>query len=270
MILWLGEGLVEAAEARIDPADRGLTLGDGLFETVRVSGGRPLRFADHLRRLHRGAALLGLPVPLSDAALGDAAEAVLRANGLAGGLVDAVLRITLTRGVGARGIAVPDPCRPTLAITAAARPPAPGPALIIGAGSTRRNDRSPLSRIKSLNYLDNILARQEADRAGADDAVLLNTRDRVACATVATLFAVVDGALVTPPEDDGALPGIRRGELLAEGAETRPLSVADLRRATEIFLTNCLSVRPVIILDGSPVGDGRPGPTAAGLLEDAR
>jgi len=124
---------------------------------------------------------------------------------------------------------------------------------------TRRNEHSPLARVKSLNYLDNILARREAAENGADDAILLNTRGRVAETTIANLFALIDGRVVTPSVAEGALPGIARGLILErlEVAE-RPLTLAELRRAGEIVLTNSLGVRPVVAVDGVPLtgGDG--------------
>ncbi|HYE50045.1 MAG TPA: aminotransferase class IV [Azospirillaceae bacterium] len=242
-VLWLDGALVPAADARIDPADRGLLLGDGLFETMRVEAGAPLRLEAHLRRLREGARLLGLPVPRTDEALADAVAAVVRANGLA----DAAVRLTLTAGAGPRGLLRPDPCRPTLMLAAAPLPPPPGPARLVIAAVTRRNEHSPLSRVKSLNYLDGVLAREEAKARGADDAVLLNTAGRVAEATAANLFAVVDGTLVTPPLSDGVLPGTMRAEIIrTRGAVERSLDVADLRRATEVFLTSALSIRQVL------------------------
>ena len=250
-VLWLDGTLVPAEAARIDPADRGLLLGDGLFETMRVEAGAPLRLEAHLRRLREGARLLGLPVPRTDEALADAVAAVVRANGLA----DAAVRLTLTAGAGPRGLLRPDPCRPTLMLAAAPLPPPPGPARLVIAAVTRRNEHSPLSRVKSLNYLDGVLAREEAKARGADDAVLLNTAGRVAEATAANLFAVVDGTLVTPPLSDGVLPGTMRAEIIrTRGAVERSLDVADLRRATEVFLTSALSVREVREIEGRPVG----------------
>ena len=120
---------------------------------------------------------------------------------------------------------------------------------------TRRNQHSPLSRIKSLNALDNVLARQEADDRGAGEAVLLNTAGRLAETTIANIFLVVSGTVLTPPVADGALPGVMRADVMARlGAIEAPLMPADLFRATEILLTNTLSVRPLIAVDDQPVG----------------
>ena len=259
MLIHLNGALVSAAEARVDPADRGLALGDGLFETIRARGGRPLRLAAHCARLRAGADVLDLPVPVSDEALGRALEETLKANAV----TDGVLRLTLTRGPGPRGLLPPPRPRPTLLITAAAEASSPSPIRAVIATTTRRNEHSPLSRCKCINYLDNILARLEAAKRGADDALLLNTAGRLAGTTIANLFLVIDGALVTPPVADGALPGVMRGEVVkAAGAGERSLAPEDLASASEAFVTNCLGIRALVSVDGAPIGDGRPGAVA--------
>ncbi len=263
MMIHLNGRLVPVGEARIDPFDRGLTLGDGLFETIRVADGAPRRLGRHLSRLRAGAALMDIPVPLDDDALAAAIEEVLRANEFD----EAALRLTLTRGPGARGLVPPSEPQPTLIIAAASLPPPAGPARAIIARSTRRNERSPLARCKCLAYADHILARAEAARNGADEALLLNTRERLVSATVANLFAVVDGVVVTPPVTDGALPGVMRAEAVDQlDAAERSLTPDDLARAEEAFLTNCLSIRPLVAVDGRPIGDGVPGPVARALV----
>lgn len=244
MMVWLDGALVAADIARIAPGDRGFTLGDGLFETLAVQDGEIVRLPAHVARLAAGAQVLDLPLPAFD--LPAIATALLQANGLR----DAVLRLTLTRGAGPRGVLPPAQPTPTLLVTAAPlAPPAP-PARLVVATVTRRNEHSPLSRIKSLNYLDNILARQEAQRLGADDALMLNTQGRVTESTIANVFLVRDGALLTPPVSEGALPGVMRGAILAHGATERPLTLDDLAAATEIFLTSSLGVRSVRQLAG--------------------
>lgn len=259
--IWLNGRLTTADAARIDPADRGLLLGDGVFETLAVTDGRPLRLAAHLARLRAGAAVIGLPLALSDEDLAAAMAALLGATGSKAGS----LRLTVTRGVGPRGLPPPPEPKPTIMLTAGGVPPET-PANLIVAQSTRRNEHSPLSRIKSLNYLDNIIARMEAQRAGADDALLLNTAGRVAEASAACLFWVKGGGLFTPPIEEGALPGVRRAAIIsAMGAAERPVAADELRGADEIFLANSLSVRLVASLDGRPVGWG-----GAGAAERAR
>ena len=258
--VWLNGIIVPEHEARIAPDDRGLLLGDGLFETLRVSGGRPLRLDRHLARLRAGAEILGLPVPLDDAEFAAAMAALLARRGLS----EASLRLTLTRGPAPRGLLPPAEPTPTMLLTAAPLPPPLPPAHVVVAQRTRRNEHSPLSRIKSLSYLDGVLARQEAARRGADDALLLNTAGRVAEASAANLFLLLDGTLVTPPVAEGALPGVLRAAVLdAFPVAERPVTVEDLHRAEEAFLTSSLGVRPVIAIDGRPVGNGRPGVRSA-------
>jgi branched-chain amino acid aminotransferase len=253
-MIWLN-GRLREPDAAIDPADRGFTLGDGLFETIRIAGSQPRHLARHLARLRAGAALLAIPVPFGDDAIAAAITDLLGAAGIANGSV----RITLTRGVQARGVLPAEDPQPTLLLTASPAAPQPGPARLVIAGTTTRNEMSPLARIKSLNYLDQVLARQEAARRSSDEAVLLNTKGRVADATAANLFVAIDGVLATPPVTDGALPGIARGLIIERlGAVERALWPADLRRAQAIILTNALGIRPAISLDGTTLPEADP------------
>ena len=246
-MLWCNGSLRCASETRIAPDDRGFTLGDGLFETLRVHRGDILHAHRHLRRLRHGAALLGIPLDADDSTLIRALSQTLEANALE----DGSLRLTLTRGPAERGIATPAASRPTLLISASVQAPPAHPATLVVARTTRRNEFSPLSRIKSLNYLDNILARREAEQQGADDALLLNTRDRLAGSTVGNLIVLLDGVLLTPPVEDGALPGITRG-LLTEGGllTVKSLDLDHLRQAGTLLLCNSLGIRPVASLNG--------------------
>jgi branched-chain amino acid aminotransferase len=242
VILWLNGALLPAEMARIEPADRGLTLGDGVFETIRMLDDQVMHLARHLARLRAGAAVLGIPVVWSDAALGQAIAAVAQAEGLA----NAAVRLTLTRGPASRGVLPAGETHPTMLVTAGALPLRAPPARTIFAASTRRNQHSPLSRIKSLNYLDNIIARREAAAQGADDAILLDTRGHLAESTVANLFVVLNEMIFTPPIADGALPGITRVRLLEAGfAEERTLLPENLTKASAAFLSNSLGLRAV-------------------------
>ena len=259
-IIHLNGRLLPIADARIDPTDRGLTLGDGLFETLRARDGRILRLSRHLRRLRAGAVVLGLDVPCSDEDLGRHLSETLAANGLE----DGVLRLTLTRGPSVRGLAPSGPSAPTLMITASGHDGARGPVSAIIATVTRRNEHSPLARCKCLSFLDNILARREAEKLGADEALLLNTAGRLAEAAAANLFLVLGGELLTPPLADGALPGVMRADVMERlGGRECPLAVEDLARASEAFLTNSLGIRPLTAVDGVPIANGRPGPVTS-------
>lgn len=248
--------LLEQEAARIDPTDRGLLLGDGVFETIAVRKGAVRRLPAHLARLRLGAAVLNIPLSQTDDQLGALILETLTANAL----LEAVVRVTLTRGPGGRGIVAPAEPKPTLMISAAPLPASPEPARVIIAQDTRRNEFSPLAQIKSLNYLDNVIARQEAVAQNVDDALLLNTVGRVAESTVANIFVLVNGGLITPPISEGALPGVMRAEAIRLArAEERAVTVDMLGQASEIFLTNALGLRAVVKIGEHAVGDGEPG-----------
>jgi branched-chain amino acid aminotransferase len=265
MILWLDGALVPAAEARIDPADRGFLLADGLFETMRAQASRVVRLERHLGRLREGAGVLGIPLPSDDAALARAMALTLDANGLGEG--SAALRLTLTRGPAPRGLLPPEVPAPTLLIAAFPLPPPRPPARALVAKTVRRNEASPASRLKALGYLDNVLALREAVAAGGDEAILLNGKGRLACAAAANLFLVVDDTVLTPPVTEGVLPGVTRGRLIELAAATglrvveRPLAQPTIERTAEAFLTNSLQlVRPVAELGGRALPGPCPGP----------
>lgn len=248
--VWLNGVLMPARSARIDPADRGFLLGDGLFETIRVAVGQPCHANRHIARLRAGAELLRLSVP-DDGILHGAFAAIIAAHGLA----DGALRLTVTRGPGPRGV-MPQPGRtPTVMVTAAPLPPASGPVRVVIAHGIARDAASPLCRVKSLNYLPGILARTEADERGAADAILLNHAGFVAESSVATVFLYRGGAWLTPRLADGALPGIRRAVLLDAGtvreAEIRP---DWLFEAAALCLGNALGLRLVSHVEDREVG----------------
>lgn len=247
MTLWHNGALVDAASVRIDPSDRGFTLGDGVFETIRVVRAEPVRLDRHLARLDAGAASLGIPVPFDEAIIGAACTSVIVAEHV----IEGSLRITLSRGPATRGLAPPIRPNPTLLISAYTGSPRSDAVTLITARSTRRNEYSPLSRIKSLNYLDGILARREAEAVGADDALMLNTAGLVAESTIATVIMFQEDRFWTPPLQDGALPGIARQVLLEAGIiAERSIDPSALDQASALFLCNSLGVRQVSKLDG--------------------
>ena len=239
--------------------DRGLLLGDGLFETLLAEDGR-LRFWDeHLARMARGCAVIGLAPPDPEAAMREA-NAALAAAGLGAG--QAVVRVTLTAGSG-RGLDRPNPAASRLIVTASQAPASQGTVTLAIAG-VRRNDASPAARVKSLSYLDNVLARRQARELGADEALMLNTRGEMACAAAANLFWIADDRLFTPALECGVLAGITRARVI-EAARALRTPVAEvregmdsLRTAQAVFLTGSLiGVRPASALDGRPLGGSR-------------
>ena len=264
--VWLDGQLIEAEAAQIDPADRGLLLADGLFETIRVDASGPCFLDRHLARLRASAGRLRLPVPLDDAAIRTAMLDLLAAfPGGAGSL-----RLTLTRGPGPRGLKLPESPTPTLLIRAFPPAPPPPPARLV-LSTIRRNEYSPTAGMKTLAYLDQVLAMADAAAAGFDDALFLNTAGDVACTTMANLFAVIAGRPVTPDLAAGILPGITRARVLALplGAAERPLTLADLLAAEELFVTNALlGARPIVGLGDRTLAIGPVTRAVQAMLDD--
>jgi branched-chain amino acid aminotransferase len=200
------------------------------------------------------AAALDIPLPVDMPAVAEAVTTLLAANGRARG--DASIRITLSRGTGPRGLAPPRDPRPTLLIATAHYAPLPEICAAVTVDICR-NEGSPLSRMKTLGQLDNVLAAGIATERGAEEAILSNNVGAIACGARANLFAVIDGRLTTPPIRDGVLPGITRRAVMEIAAawrlpfEETSLSPEDMLRAEEILLTNSLfEIRSVGRLDG--------------------
>lgn len=266
-LCWLDGAIVPAAAAKISVLDHGLLYGDGVFEGIRFYRRRPFRLEQHLQRLQLSARATLLNIPLSQAELTAAIEQLVAAFDAE----DGYLRLVVTRGVGPLGLD-PRPCtQPTVFIiadrTALVDPAARirGARLIIAA--TRRLGPDGLDpRIKSLNYLNHVLARIEAAQAGADEAVLLNAAGRVAEGSVENIFIVRDGRLLTPPTTEGALAGVTRELVLELAAQLnvpaleQPLTPYDLFTADECFLTGTgAELVPVRDVDGRPLATC-PGP----------
>ncbi len=260
MLYALDGELCEGGAPAIGPGDRGLTLGDGAFETVAVRGGGAMRLDDHLDRLAEGLRILAFSTMPERAAVGEAVARVIAANALERG----VIRVTVTRGAGARGVSTAGCDSPRVLVTAAAALPEMTPVEAVLCREVRRNELSPTSRVKSLSYLDNVFARHEAEARGVQEGLLLNTRGRLAEASVANVFLVSRRRLRTPPVSEGALPGIARKVLLqALDVVEEPIDAADLETAEEAFLTNSLGVRPLSVIDGRRLPAGGEGSATA-------
>ena len=272
--IWLNGDLLPSDEARITPSDRGLLLADGLFETLLAQKGRVIRLDRHITRLTEGASILRIRPPFETRTIRAAARETLEANGL----MDAdraSLRITLTRGPAGRGVALPANPQPTLMITATAAPPAPE-SLSVMVSSVAKLATSPASPLKTLNYTDNVMARMEADAAGADEALMRSVGGGIACASIGNVFTVHDGTLTTPPDDGSIRAGITRSDVLALAREAcitcdeAALSVDHLKKADEVFLTNSLwGICPVTAIDGAPLAVGPVTKKLAQALEEA-
>ena len=258
MKVWLNGSIADAGEARIDPADRGFLLGDGLFETMLARNGHAVFLEEHLLRLMRGAETIGLVLPYSPEELAEACLSLLEANDLQEA-ERAALRLTLTRGPGPRGLALPPEPRPTVLI--GATPAAPPPERLSAAIVTpRRNPWSPSARLKALPYLDNVLAKEEAREKSAGEALMLDTSGHVACASAANLFIWEGDTLLTPPDRGAILPGITRAAVLELapdlGIEAREeeITPARLVEADGAFLTNSLmGLVPLSRVDGREI-----------------
>ncbi|MEX2200335.1 MAG: aminotransferase class IV [Dongiaceae bacterium] len=241
-----------AGEGRIDSSDRGFLLGDGVFDTLTAFNNIPFEGERHLTRLVAHAAAIG--IELDPAVVKTGWQSVLGQSAFPA----AVLRTTVSRGVAARGLWPSATTGPTIVVTASPWSPRQLQGSVsIATSDIRRNEKSPTSQLKSLGYLDNILAARDAKARGADDALLLNGVGAVACTTIANLFAIRDGRLITPPGGDGVLAGVTRGLVLefaaAAGlaANEESLTRQDLDSAAFVFLTNSVRLLvPVGTLDG--------------------
>ncbi len=259
MLIYFNGQIVSAGDLFISPLDHGFLYGNGLFETMRAYNGKIFRLKDHLERLKNAARYLQWPELPGYTEFSEAIERVLEHNQLK----DASVRVTLSRGT---GTSRPDPnsCgQPTVAIFASPLPPPlPSEGWRVATVTLRRNLSSPLVKIKSANYLDNILAKTEAKELGAQEALMLNTDGFVAEGSMSNIFFITSGRLITPDENSGILPGVTRRTVieLAQAAgiplEIRQVKPEELAGADEIFLTSSImEVIPVPLLDGNPIGN---------------
>jgi branched-chain amino acid aminotransferase len=241
MVVFLNGKFVPEADATVPITDRGFLYGDGLFETLRVYRGVPFRWASHLRRLHHGLKALGIVCPTNDAMLRAAAGELIENNQAA----DSILRIQMTRGSGQRGYASTGADKPTLVMTTHSAPAIASrpPVWTLATSRFRIESDNPLNGVKSSNKLINVLAKDEAAQAGADEAILLNERDEVVETSSANLFWIQGDTVRTPPLASGSLPGVTR-EVVMEICEALeipcyeyPCEPATLRTASGVFLT---------------------------------
>jgi len=276
--VYLNDRVVPAAEARVSVFDHGFLYGDGVYETLRVYESVPFLFDEHMDRLERSADLVALSLPLDREAVRAALGETLRANGL----TDAAVRISVTRGPGALGI---DPLlceRPTFVIFAEPRRPLPPEAyeegVRVAIAKVRRNHPASLDpRIKSHNFLNNILARIEADRALYHEVVLRNLEGQLTEGTVSNLFFVEEGVLCTPSVQAGILDGITR-ETVIRLARSAGLKVKEgrfrpgnLEGADEAFLSSSLQeIVPVTGMNNETIGTGRVGAWTKKLMSAYR
>ena len=268
--------LVPESEATVSVFDHGLLYGDGVFEGMRAYGGRVFRLAEHLERLWHSARAIALEIPVTREALARTVDETVAANGQPDGYV----RLVVTRGAGTLGLDPNRTSHPQVIVivdTIALYPREHYErGLRIVTAATQRTHPAALSpRIKSLNYLNNIMAKLEGMQAGCVEALMLNHKGEVAECTADNVFAVRRGTVVTPPPDAGILEGITRGAVmelaLAAGIDCRETTLTrhDLYTADEVFITGTAAeVVPVVEIDGRKIGTGVPGPVTKRLASD--
>jgi branched-chain amino acid aminotransferase len=272
--VYINGKLYDKDDAKISVYDHGLLYGDGVFEGIRIYNGKVFRHDEHLARLYESAKHIALEIPLAVGDLKKAVEDTVRANGLTEGYI----RLVVTRGPGSLGLD-PRGCKPNVIVIADTISLYPRElyesGLKIVTASLIRNHPNALNpRIKSLNYLNNILAKIEAIRAGCLEALMLNHKGEVAECTGDNVFVIKNGVIRTPPTDAGILEGVTRNVVmeLARGAGI-PLVEATLTRhdiyaADECFLTGTAAeVIAVTECDGRAIGSGRQGPVTKQLRE---
>lgn len=275
--VWFGDSIVDVNDARISVFDHGLLYGDGVFEGIRIYNGKIFKEKQHIQRFYESAKAIRLDIPMTQDQVSSAMHDTIAANSITG---DGYIRLLITRGVGSLGISVVYTANPTVIVIAdkiSLYPPEVyerGLHCIVSS-ITRNHPNSISPRVKSLNYLNNIMAKLEARECGADEAIMLTFMGRVCECTGDNIFLVRDGELYTPPTSEGILDGITRG-LVMELARKRNIVVHekslirhDLYIADECFATGTAAeIAPITEIDRRPVGDGKPGPITKQLTQD--
>jgi branched-chain amino acid aminotransferase len=275
MKIWLDGKLVDESEAKISVFDHGLLYGDGIFEGIRCYNGRVFRLDEHIHRLFLSAKAIMLKMPWTAEEIAQYTCETCAANGIR----DGYIRLCITRGRGELGLNPYLSPHPSMFIIAATIKLYPDEHYqnglsIITCATRRPTPASLMPQVKSLNYLNNVMAKVEAIQGGALEAVMLNEQGYVAECTGDNIFIIRNGKLYTPLISDGALDGITRDVILELCGklgipfEERTLSRYDLYTADECFLTGTAAeVIPVVELDRRIIGDGKPGPLTRNLLD---
>lgn len=273
--IWINGKLVDKSEAKVSVYDHGLLYGDGVFEGIRVYAGKVFKLKEHIERLYDSARAIWLEIPLSHAQMTEAVLTTVKANNK----IDGYIRLVVTRGAGSLGLD-PRKCTDPQIIVIVDDITMYPPKLyeegmeIITASTIRNHPGALNARIKSLNYLNNILAKIEAIQANCLEAIMLNHNGEVAECTGDNVFLVKHGILATPSIHAGILEGITRNTVLelarAANVPTREMTLTkhDVYTADECFLTGTAAeVIPVVKVDGRPIGNGKPGAITRQLRE---
>ena len=275
MKIYIDGQLLDEKDAKISVFDHGLLYGDGVFEGIRIYSGRVFRLTEHLKRLYACARAISLNIPITFEEMERATVETVAANGLR----DGYIRLVVTRGVGTLGLD-PNRCpKPSVIIIAAGIKLYPQEAYDHGLKlitcATRRPAPAALSpQVKSLNYLNNVMAKIECLQAGCDEGIMLNEQGYVAECTGDNVFIIKNGEVYTPTISSGALDGITRRavmELLNKmGIPCHEVMMTrfDVYTADECFLTGTAAeALPAVMLDTRPIGSGKPGPTTLKIIE---
>ena len=278
MQIYIDGSFYPESEAKISVFDHGLLYGDGVFEGIRFYNGKVFRLEEHMERLYKSAAAINLILPLDNAALTEALLETIRRNDLRDGYV----RLVVTRGKGDLGLSPWNCPKPTIIIIAAKITLYPEESyengLKVVTCATRRIAHGALSpMVKSLNYLNNIMAKIEASHAGAGEGLMLNEQGLVAECTGDNIFLISGGRITTPPISSGALAGVTRavaikiaGEFGIEVSEPQ-ITRYDIYTADECFLTGTAAeIIPAVELDNRLIGGGKPGPITRRFIERFR
>lgn len=273
MYVYVNGNVLPLAEAHVSVLDHGFLYGAGLFETMRTVGGRPMFWQEHVARLRESAEVLGITIPWSDEEMEQGIVETVRANELQ----EAYVRLSVTRGVGALGPSGKSCATPTLVVYVKE--------LVLPSPSVYQQGRNLLVlqtvrstpetdvRVKSLNYLNSLLAYRELERRGGGEGIQLSPLGHVAEGAVSNLFFVVQGELWTPSLDTGILPGITRGWVIEQawhmGLTVREMqfTLVDVAAAREAFTTSSVvGLIPAVSIEGKPLGDGQVGSVTQALI----
>jgi branched-chain amino acid aminotransferase len=273
--VWIDGRLVEKEQAKISVYDHGLMYGDGVFEGIRVYNGKVFEWDAHVRRLFDSAKSIRLAIPQSQSQLKTIVEETIRANGF----TDCYIRLIVTRGVGALGINPARCSNPSTVVIADSidmygKDTYESGMAVITASIIRNHPNALSPRIKSLNYLNNILAKLEANDAGVAEAIMLNGAGYVAECTADNIFIVRAGAVLTPATTDGILEGITRSVIfdlctrMEIPMREQTLQRHDLYIADECFISGTgAEIAPVVKIDGRNIGTGQPGPITKRIMD---
>jgi branched-chain amino acid aminotransferase len=266
--IWMNGSLVDESQAKVSVFDHGLLYGDGVFEGIRIYGGRVFELPAHLKRLYESAKVIRLTIGITVEAMTKAVEETVKANGI----TDGYIRLLVTRGIGSLGLN-PFTCEAPQVIIIAdqiklyAKELYENGMKVISAATIRTPPMSLPPQVKSLNYLNNILAKIEAIDSNVHESIMYNHEGFVAEASADNIFIVKNGTVFTPPVQAGSLPGITRDVVMKLAVKIgMPVSETNLTRfdlyvADEFFLTGTgAEIISVIDIDGRTIGSGKPGP----------